>query len=64
MFFMNVPETFPGSFIAYYIERLVYPDVNPLLVLIPTYVIASITIIVFIMKPPEKIKTILKKIAN
>jgi hypothetical protein len=46
----------PGSFIVYYIERLVYPDINPLLILIPTIVIAAFTVAVFIIKPPTKIR--------
>ena len=49
---------YPGSFIVYYIEKLVYPDVNPLIILIPTVIIAIFTLIVFIIKPPAKIKKI------
>lgn len=48
--------TYPGSFIIYYIERLVYPEVNPLIIQIPTAFIAVFTIIVFIFRPPAKIK--------
>ena len=43
---------YPGSFIISHIEKLVYPDVNPLIVQIPTVFIAVFTILVFIVRPP------------
>ena len=53
------PElTYPGSFIVHYIEKLVYPDVNPLVILIPTIFIAVFSIVVFIIRPPERTKEI------
>ena len=52
--------TYPGSFIVHYIERLVYPDVNPLIILVPTIFIALFTILVFIIKPPAKIRGMFK----
>ncbi|MCK4995127.1 MAG: DUF2784 domain-containing protein [Candidatus Omnitrophica bacterium] len=51
---------YPGSFIIHYIEKLVYPDVNPLIILIPTVIIAVFTAVVFIIKPPTKIRRMLK----
>ena len=50
---------YPGSFIAYYIKKLVYPDVNPLILIIPTAIIAIFTIVVFIIRPPAMIRKIL-----
>lgn len=50
--------TYPGSFIAYYIKTLVYPDINPFIILIPTIFIALFTISVFMLRPPERIKKI------
>lgn len=47
---------YPGSFIIYYLEKLVYPEVNPLVILIPTIFISLFTISVFIIKPPKKIR--------
>lgn len=47
---------YPGSFIIYYMEKLVYPDVNPLVIQIPTVFIAVFTILVFIARPPGRIK--------
>ncbi|MCQ9207167.1 MAG: DUF2784 domain-containing protein [Omnitrophica bacterium] len=49
-----------GSFIVHYIEKLVYPDVNPLIILIPTIFIAGFIIVVYIVKPPVKIRKIFK----
>ena len=49
---------YPGSFIIYYIEKLVYPDVNPLVIQIPTVFIAVFTIVVFIVRPPRRIKKV------
>ena len=56
----NLDLTYPGSFIVHYIEKLVYPDINPLIILIPTVIIAVFTIIVFIVKPPAKIRKIFR----
>jgi len=50
-------SVYSGSFIVHYLEKLVYPDVNPLVIQIPTVFIAIFTIMVFIIKPPKiKIK--------
>lgn len=48
--------TYTGSFIVYYIEKLVYPDVEPLVVIIPTVIIGIITLVMYILKPPKKIR--------
>ena len=53
---------YPGSFIAHHLENLVYPDVNPLIVYIPTLFIALFTVIIFILKPPKRMKNILPPI--
>lgn len=49
-----------SSFIVHYIEKLVYPEINPLIILIPTMVIALFTFVIFIIKPPMKIKRMFK----
>ena len=58
----NHDLTYPGSFIAHYIEKLVYPDVNPLIILIPLVIIAVFTMIIFILRLPEKIKRLVKDV--
>jgi len=57
----EVSSVYSGSFIVHYLEKLIYPDVNPLLIQIPTVFLAIFTIVVFIIKPPGKMKSILKK---
>lgn len=55
------PETdYPGSFIIGHITDLVYPDVSPMLVIVPTIVIAAFTLAVFVLKPPAKFMTLFK----
>ena len=49
-----------GSFIVNYIEQFVYPDINLLVILIPTIIIAVFTVLVFIIKPPAKIRKIFR----
>jgi hypothetical protein len=55
----NLESTYPGSFIVHYIERLVYPDVNQFLLRAGTVLVAIFTLVVFITKPPTKIKTLI-----
>lgn len=45
---------YKGSFIIHYIKKLVYPDVEPQVIIIPTIGIAVFTIISFIIYPPHK----------
>ena len=46
------PVDYHGSFIAEWVEKLVYPDVHPLIIEIPTIIIAVSTLILFIVFPP------------
>ncbi|MFW6134235.1 MAG: DUF2784 domain-containing protein [Elusimicrobiota bacterium] len=46
--------TYTGSFIIHYLEKIIYPDVNPLIVIIPTGVLAVSTLLIFIFYPPKK----------
>ncbi len=55
----EVFSVYSGSFIIHYLEKLVYPDVNPLVIQIPTVFLAIFTIVMFIVKPPKKIKSIM-----
>ncbi|MFQ5867302.1 MAG: DUF2784 domain-containing protein [bacterium] len=54
---------YSGSFIVHYLERLVYPDVNPLTIQLPTVFIGVFTIVAFIVKPPKKIRSIMGKLS-
>ena len=59
---VNSEQVYQGSFIAHYLEKIVYPEIDPLLIKIPTLLLASFTIIIFIFSPPLKVKQSLKKI--
>ena len=52
----NPDGVYPGYFILDTIERLIYPDVSPLVYLIPTYGIALFTAVMFMVKPPAKFR--------
>ncbi len=58
----NPQQVYQGSFIAHYLEKIVYPEIDPLLIKIPTLSIAVFTIIIFIILPPLKVKQSLKRI--
>ena len=51
---------YPGSFIIHYVEKLIYPGVHPLIIQIPTTFIAVFTLVVFVFRPPEKIRKALE----
>ena len=55
-------QVYQGSFIAHYLEKIVYPEIDPILIKIPTLLIAVFTIITFVISPPLKIKQHFKKI--
>jgi hypothetical protein len=52
----NTELTYPGSFVVHYIEKIVYPEANFLLFVIPTIIIAVFTVLMFIIRPPAKIR--------
>jgi len=52
--------TYPGSFMIHYVEKLVYPDINPLIIIIPTIFIAVFISAIFIIRPPKRISKIFK----
>ena len=47
---------YPGSFIASWIQRLVYPDFPPLAITIGTIFIGLFTLLAYLLCPPKKIK--------
>jgi len=48
---------YTGSFIVHYVEKLLYPDLPPLAILIPTILIAVFTLSIFIIRPPWREKS-------
>ncbi len=55
---------YPGSFIVHHLERLVYPNVDARLIFVPTIFIAAFTLIVFVLRPPEKIRKVFRRGQN
>lgn len=52
----NPANDYPGNFILGYIDKLIYPDVSPLVYLLPTYGIAIFTLVMFLVKRPAKFR--------
>lgn len=42
------------SFIIYYLEKLIYPEINPNFIIILTYIIAILSLVFYIILPPIK----------
>ncbi len=55
-------HTYQESFIIHYLEKIIYPDVNPLIIIVPTGVLAVVTLLIFIIYPPKKIKNLSSRI--
>jgi hypothetical protein len=47
---------YPGSFIVGWLERVVYPHVDPVVVVGPTIAMATFTLIVFVVRPPARFR--------
>lgn len=45
---------YPGSFLAHYMGRLVYPDIQPMMLTILTLCVGVFTVAVFILRPPAE----------
>lgn len=56
----NPVSAYEGSCIIYYVQKLLYPDINPLVIRTVTTFVTLFSIIIFIIKPPEKIRRIFK----
>ncbi len=51
------------SFIIEWLERLIYPDVPIEVIVIPTIIIAGFTLLMYIIRPPEKIRRLFHRSA-
>ena len=58
----DLNSAYPGGFIIHYIERIVYPDVSIEVILIPTAVVAILTVLMFAVRPPLKVSCWFKQI--
>lgn len=57
----NPSLEYPGSFIVRHLAELVYPNVDPLVVTLPTMAIVLFTLIVFVVRPPMQLRAALKR---
>lgn len=53
---VNPDAEYTGSFIIDWLERLIYPDVPIEVVLVPTFVIAGFVLVMYVVRPPEKVR--------
>lgn len=56
----NPELVYRGSFIVKYIGKIVYPDINPAILVFFTAFIGLFTLVIFIIKLPEQIKDFFK----
>lgn len=46
----------PPSFLVNWLERLIYPDVDPLIVYVPTVVLAVVSLVAVAVSPPAAVR--------
>ena len=56
--------TYPGSFLVNWIEKLVYPSVPPLVIIIPTIFFALFTLLAYLLHPPKKLNNFFNRADN
>lgn len=47
---------YTGSFIVHHIEKLVYPEVEVVYVMVPTVIIAVFVVVMFFVRPPSRFR--------
>ncbi|MCI0329830.1 MAG: DUF2784 domain-containing protein [candidate division Zixibacteria bacterium] len=55
---------YEGGFILHYLEKFIYPDIDPSAIRIGTFVVAFVSIAAYILRPPERTKSWFKKISG
>jgi len=54
--FYDPSLAYPGSFIVKYITKIIYPEIDPSVLVIPTVFIAGFTLIIFVLRPPRRFR--------
>lgn len=54
-------SAYEGGFILHYLEKLIYPDIDPVVIRIGTFVVAFVSIAAYILRPPERTKLWFKR---
>lgn len=57
-------DAYDGSFLLFYIEGAVYPDIDPFFITTGTILITVITLFIYIFRPPIKIRRLFMRHAN
>lgn len=57
-------RAYSGGFISHYVEKLVYPDVNPIFIKIGTFTVVIVTIGAYLILPPRRVKDWAARIFN
>lgn len=47
-------DPYTGSFLVRWLEKLVYPDVHPAVIIVPTVLAGLFTVVVYILRPPRR----------
>lgn len=55
---------YSGSFIMHYVERIVYPDVEPYMIVVPTVIIGLFCCISFVIRPPARVKSLVRRVVS
>jgi hypothetical protein len=55
---------YEGGFLLHYIEKFIYPEVDPLVIRIGTFAVAFISIAAYFLRPPGRVKSWFKKLSG
>lgn len=53
---------YAGGFIQHYLEKLIYPDINPKLIGIGTAIVALVSLGAYLLRPPQRVRDWAKRI--
>ena len=52
---------YTGSFVIHYVEKLVYPEIDPALLQAATLLLGGFSILAYLFAPPRKLRILLRK---
>jgi len=57
-------SAYPGGFILHYLEKLIYPDIDPAVIQAGTFLVALVSIAAYVIRPPRRVKNWTARIFN
>ncbi len=57
-------SSYSCGFIRNYLEKLIYPDINPLIIQMGTLIVTLVSVAAYFLRPPERTKNWVKKISK